>query len=290
MPEAVEGHNGATRENGSLDGAHDGSRDGATAARAYPDSHAHLSYVSERLGPAFLPALAQRYALSQSLIMDPGVDSGDYGARKALLGGYPFVLLAAGIWPDPTALPDLDAALAALEADARDRSCAAIGECGLDYHWMKSPPAEQERLFRGQAELALRCGKPLIVHSRDAFPDTLRICAGYAEKVPVIIHCFGYDADAAQAFLSRGCYLSFAGNISYKKADDIRAALELTPLNRLLLETDAPYMNPTPHRGKDSSPFDIERSYALAAAIKKVGQDDLADSVGKLMASLFKRY
>jgi TatD DNase family protein len=249
-----------------------------------------LSYVAERLGPAFLPALAERYADSESLILDPGVDAGDFCARKELLRCYPFVRLAAGIWPDPAALPDLDRALDALEADARDEACVAIGECGLDYHWMKSPPELQERLFRGQAELALRLGKPLIVHSREAYSDTLRVCADYAGKIPVIIHCFGYDEAAAREFLSLGCYLSFAGNISYKKADDIRAALALAPLNRLLLETDAPYMNPMPRRGKDSSPFDIERSYALASAIKKVGQDELADSVGKLMATLFKRY
>jgi TatD DNase family protein len=257
-------------------------------SHAYPDSHAHLSYVAERLGPSFLPALALRYAAGKALILDPGVDAGDYGARKALLGGYAFVRLAAGIWPDPSALQDVDAALAALEEDARDRSCAAIGECGLDYHWMKSPAPDQERLFRGQAELALRLGKPLIVHSREAFSDTLRVCAGYAEKIPVIIHCFGYDADAAQAFLSRGCYLSFAGNISYKKADELRAALALAPLNRILLETDAPYMNPLPRRGRDSSPFDIERSYAIAAGLKKIGQDELADVVGATMSELFK--
>jgi len=262
--------------------------DSARALRAYPDSHAHLCYVAERSGAGFLPALNERYAGSGALIVDPGVDAGDYSARKALLGGYPFVRLAAGIWPDPSALPDLDAAMAALEVDLRDDACAAVGECGLDYHWMKSTTALQERLFRGQAELALRSGKPLIVHSREAFPDTLRICADYAENIPVIIHCFGYDEDAALAFLSRGCYLSFAGNISYKKADGLRAALARTPQERLLLETDAPYMNPMPRRGKDSSPFDIERSYALAATIKKVGQDELADAVQTLMYALFK--
>jgi TatD DNase family protein len=281
---------GSPRDSLREDPRYASSPDGDEVSPAYPDSHAHLSYVAERLGPSFLPALARRYADGEALIVDPGVDAGDYGARKAMLGGYGFVRLAAGIWPDPSALPDMDAALAGLEADARDGSCAAIGECGLDYHWMKSPPELQERLFRGQAELALRYAKPLIVHSRAAFPDTLRICADYAGKVAVIIHCFGYDADAASDFLSRGCYLSFAGNISYKKADDLRSALRSVPLDRLLIETDAPYMNPMPRRGKDSSPFDIERTYALAAEVKKIGQDELADAVRKTMAALFKAY
>ena len=256
-------------------------------ARAWPDSHAHLSYVAERLGQAVLDDIAAVYEGSGSFILDPGVEPGDYRRRRELLSAYGFALLATGIWPDPSAVVDLDAAMASLEEDIRDGACA-LGECGLDYHWMNGTPAEQESLFRAQAELALRYGKPLLVHSREAFADTLRVVREYATKLPVVIHCFGYGRAEAEEFLLAGCYLSFAGNISYKKADGLRDALAIVPHDRLLLETDAPYMNPLPRRGKDSSPLDIGRTYAFAARLRGEREDELAADVLGTMRMLFR--
>jgi TatD DNase family protein len=235
---------------------------------AYTDSHAHLSYVAERLGEAEIERVAAAYEGSGELILDPGVELGDFKGRKARFGRYGFVRFAAGVWPDPTALGPLDPALAALEDDIRDEACAAVGECGLDYHWRHGGPEAQMRLFRGQAELAARYGKPLIIHSREAYEDTLRVVKDYAGVVPIVIHCFGYGADEAEAFLKAGCYISFAGNLTYAKAEPLRRALALAPSERLLLETDAPYMNPLPRRGKDSSPLDIGRSYEAAALLR----------------------
>lgn len=245
-------------------------------APAYTDSHAHLSYVAERLGAAEIERVAAAYEGSGALILDPGVELGDFKARKAEFGRYGFVRLAAGVWPDPTPFGSLDAALASLEEDIRDGACAAVGECGLDYHWRRGGPEAQGRLFRGQAELAARHGKPLIVHSREAYEDTLRVVKDYAGKVPTVIHCFGYGAEEAEAFLKAGCYISFAGNLTYAKAEALRRALALTPGDRLLLETDAPYMNPMPRRGKDSGPLDIGRSYEAAALIRGSDVAELA--------------
>lgn len=243
---------------------------------AYTDSHAHLSYVAERLGEDEIERVAGAYEGSGALILDPGVELGDFKARKAGFGRYGFVRLAAGIWPDPTPFASLDTALASLEHDIRDEACVAVGECGLDYHWRHGGPEAQERLFRGQAELAARYGKPLIVHSREAYEDTLRVVKVYAEKVPTVIHCFGYGADEAEAFLKAGCYISFAGNLTYAKAEPLRRALALAPSERLLLETDAPYMNPLPRRGKDSSPLDIGRSYEATALLRSTEPGALA--------------
>lgn len=245
-------------------------------AAAYTDSHAHLSYVAERLGEAQIERVAEAYEGSGALILDPGVELGDFKARKAGFGRYGFVRLAAGIWPDPTPFASLDAALASLEHDIRDEACVAVGECGLDYHWRHGGPEAQERLFRGQAELAARYGKPLIVHSREAYDDTLRVVKDYAGRVPTVIHCFGYGADEAEAFLKAGCYISFAGNLTYAKAEPLRRALALAPSERLLLETDAPYMNPLPRRGKDASPLDIGRSYEAAALLRSADLGALA--------------
>jgi TatD DNase family protein len=268
------------------------------------DSHAHLEMVAERLGEAqvsvLLAALAEPRAdgATPSLLLDPGVEARDLGRRIALArrlsgGALPAGLrFAAGLWPGKEALGDPEASLAALEAEialeaARGFAIAAVGECGLDYHHMEAPPEVQARLFAMQAALAGRLGLPLIVHSRDAARETLEVLVKAAPKIPVIIHCFGYGAEEARAFLEAGFWLSFAGNLTYKKAEPLREALALTPLDRLLLETDAPYMNPEPRRGRPSSPFDIGRTYAAAAAIKGIDEKELAAIVSANAFRLF---
>lgn len=251
------------------------------------DTHAHLSYVLERNGQAFLEVIAAAYSGGRALIVDPGVDYDDFPRRAAAFGALPFVRLAAGIWPDADSMKAAESRIAVLEDYARDASCAAIGECGLDYHWMNGTTREQEALFRGQAELAALYAKPLVVHSREALDDTLAIVRDFARGIPVIIHCFGYDEDAARAFVDMGCYISFAGNLTYKKSDDLRAACAAVPDDRLLLETDAPYMCPEPRRGKDGSPLDIGRTYALAAALRGSSVERLGELVHRNARALF---
>jgi len=251
------------------------------------DTHAHLSYVLERNGQAFLDEVAAAYSGVGALIVDPGVDYDDFPRRKAAFGALPFVRLAAGVWPDADSMKAADSRIAVLEGYARDAACVAIGECGLDYRWMNGTTQEQEALFRGQAELAVRYGKPLIVHSREAFTDTLAIIRDFANRIPVIVHCFGYDEDAARAFIGLGSYISFAGNLTYKKSDDLRAACAAVSDDRLLLETDAPYMCPEPRRGKDGSPLDIGRTYALAAALRGSSVERLGELVLRNARALF---
>jgi TatD DNase family protein len=257
--------------------------------RGLTDSHAHLSYVIERNGEAFLGEIAAAYSGGSGIIVDPGVEHDDFPKRKAAFGGLPFVRLTAGIWPDAESMKAVTERIAVLEGYARDEACVAIGECGLDYHWMNGTEAEQEALFRAQAELAVRYDKPLIVHSREARDDTLAIVSDFAPRIPVIIHCFGYDEDAARAFLSLGCWISFAGNMTYKRSDGLRAACAVVPEDRLLLETDAPYMCPEPRRGKDSSPLDIERTYTLAATLRGTSVERLGELVRRNAGSVFEK-
>jgi len=251
------------------------------------DTHAHLSYVSERLGQRAIDDLAAAYGGSGAIVLDPGVDYDDYPGRKAAFGGLGFVRLAAGIWPDAESIVDLAARVASLEESVRDPGCVAVGECGLDYHWMHGSEAAQAALFSAQIELAVRYGKPLIVHSRDAHRDTLAIVKPAASRIPVVIHCFGYDEAAALEYVAAGCYVSFAGNLSYKKSGALRAACAAVPAGRLLLETDSPYMCPEPRRGKDATPLDIGRTYALAAELRGVGLDALADTIARNASILF---
>ena len=274
----------------------------------YTDSHAHLSGVAELLGPGALAPILQAYAEAWAgaelegragpMLVDPGTEPGDLAARLGLLVGEaglpPFLRLAAGIWPSAENLASPEASMSALAeaiaalADGSPR-LAAIGEGGLDYHHMDGPKEAQCRLFEGQLDLAARLGLPMIVHSREAAADTLSLLALARASAPVVIHCFGYGPDEARAFLELGCYISFAGNLTYKKSESLREACALVPEARLLLETDAPYMNPSPNRGRPSSPADVARTYALAAALRGVSVESLADTVSRNAHAVFDK-
>ena len=276
----------------------------------FTDSHAHLSSVAEELGLGALESLLADYAEDASraegdgritpLLLDPGTEPGDLRSRLALLGGAaglpPFLRLAAGVWPSPGNLACPAESLGALaeaidEARGRGLEVAAIGEGGLDYHYEDGRRGglvrSQAELFEGQLSLAGSLGRPMIVHSREAFADTLALVASRRSSSPIIIHCFGYGPEEARAFLDLGCFLSFAGNVTYKKSDALRDACVLVPDDRLLLETDAPYMNPMPRRGKPSSPRDVARTYAFAAELRGVALADLAETVSRNARTLF---
>ncbi len=268
----------------------------------YTDTHAHLSLVAEELGFEAVANLLRDYgtawAADGALILDPGVEADDLPKRRALLGDRPFLRYAAGIWPSEEALADpsvhLDRLVAVLAADPGEGSAAAlgarvaaIGECGLDYHHMNGNLAAQAELFVGQIELAEHRGLPLIVHSRDAAVDTLGLLRARKPRIPVVLHCYGYGPGELEDFLALGCYISFAGNLSYKSAQKLRSACALVPHGRLLLETDAPYMNPEPRRGRPSTSADVERTYAVAAALRSESIEELAAAVSANALRLF---
>jgi TatD DNase family protein len=275
----------------------------------FTDSHAHLASVAEEIGAEALDALladyaeadaaAERDGRSRPLLLDIGTEPDDLSARIGLLrpgamGRAAYLRLAAGVWPSAenlaSPLGSLEALGSAVEAASRSGiRVAAIGEGGLDYHHMEGSKEAQAELFAGQLALASSLGLPAIVHSRDSAVDTRALieAAGARPSSPVIIHCFGYGSEEARAFLALGCWISFAGNLTYKGSDAQRAACALVPEDRFLLETDSPYMNPMPRRGKSSTPRDVERTYALAAEIRGVTVQDLAETVSRNARSLF---
>jgi TatD DNase family protein len=276
----------------------------------FTDSHAHLTSVAEKIGAdALCDILNELGAASAApergaappgatapVLVDIGTEPDDLSSRAALLDPTrraSFLRLSAGVWPSAERLADpkgsLTALEAAIEAAGRDGvRVAAIGEGGLDYHHMEGPREAQAALFEGQLELAARLGLPMIVHSREAFEDTLAIVDGAARAGHrVVIHCFGYGPAQASAFLDAGCLVSFAGNLTYKGAAALREACAIVPSDRLLLETDAPYMNPMPLRGRPSSPRDVSRTYEAAAALRGVPIEELAKTVSRNARALF---
>ena len=160
--------------------------------------------------------------------------------------------------------------IAALRELAANNHVVAIGEIGLDYYKYNEAPADQQQTaFRAQMDLASELSLPVVIHNRDAENDTLTILGEYDGRVPgVIMHCFSGDAAFAERCAARGYYISFAGNVTYPKAQQLRDAAAVVPMDRLLVETDSPYLAPQPARGKRCEPAYVSHTAAALAAVK----------------------
>ena len=181
----------------------------------------------------------------------------------------------------------LDAEWAGLVALAGADRCVAIGECGFDLYYEHSPGAEQEIAFRRHIQLAKAVDRPLMIHSRDAWGDTFRVLDDEGVPERTIFHCFTGGPEEARAALDRDCYLSFSGIVSFKTADDVRAAAALAPADRMLVETDSPYLAPVPHRGKTNEPAFVSIVGAALAAARGVGAEEIAELTRANAARVF---
>ena len=165
----------------------------------------------------------------------------------------------------------------------------ALGEIGLDYHYDNSPRDVQREVFARQLRLAREEGLPVIIHSRDADGDTLEILrAEYAGAGRGgVMHCFGGGPALAEGALGLGFYISFAGNVTFKKADALREVARTVPLERLLVETDCPYLAPVPHRGRRNEPAYAAATARFLAGLRGVGVEELGRTTSENFARLF---
>ncbi len=215
------------------------------------DTHAH--YDSGAFNADREQLLASMPSRGVGLILDPGCEERSSRAALALAEKFPFVYAAVGIHPE-----DMEGltpeSLDTIRALAGHEKCVAIGEIGLDYYWDASHKAEQKELFAAQLALAGELDLPVIVHDREAHADCLEVTGRFPEARGVF-HCFSGSADMAKELLRRGWYLGFDGPVTYKNARKALEVLEIVPPERILVETDSPYMSPVPLRGKrnDSS-------------------------------------
>lgn len=159
-----------------------------------------------------------------------------------------------------------------LEPLLAEPEVVAVGECGLDYYYEHSPREAQRQAFADQIALAKAHGLPLVIHTRDAWPDTFDILAGEGAPERTVLHCFTGGPDEARRCLDLGGFLSFSGIVTFKGAADLRAAAALCPLDRLLVETDSPYLAPVPHRGRPNRPALVP---LVGAAVAAAGGHDL---------------
>jgi TatD DNase family protein len=212
------------------------------------DSHTHLALAE----PDDADLVAAAAAAGVTRILTVGIDSTSCRAALAAAERFPQVRAAIGRHPNSaTGFDDDD--LAELRALAAHPGCAAIGETGFDFYRDGAPRSDQERAFRAQIELARETSKPLVIHTRDADDATIDTLAGHAAGVEVILHCFSMS-DRLDECLERGWWISFAGNVTYPSAGALAQAAERVPDDRILVETDAPYLTPQPVRRERNQP------------------------------------
>lgn len=217
-----------------------------------------------------------------------GIDLESYPAMRLLVDPHPEIDVAVGVHPNAEGVEEpTEERLLALAADPR---VVAIGETGLDYYRLAGDPRAQQERFSVQIAVARACHKPLIVHTRQAKADTIRILKEEgADAVGGVLHCFTEDWEMARAGLDLGFYLSFSGIITFKNADDLRSVARRVPLDRLLIETDAPYLAPVPHRGRPNSPLYLRHVAECLAELRGMRIETLAEQTAENYRRMFRR-
>ena len=289
----------------------------------FSDTHFHFKALCDS-NPSFGAETLEGYAAEKPFFaMDIGTSSGDLldrmdfykeclnlvdAEKKSAVDN--FFYFSAGIWPDVGEIKNRTECIAVLEKQISDFLSAtenkgrlvAIGECGLDHHWNPSnPDARNENdfsdeiymgereLFLMQLEIAKRMSLPVIIHSRDAFSETLS-CLDEAGWHNGIIHCYSYGIDEARKFLDRGWYIAFGGGTTYTKKsrmEEMARLLNFVSSDRILLETDAPYLSPVPLRGKINTPLNIPHTYRFIADQRGISVDELCSMVDENISRLF---
>ena len=246
------------------------------------DSHTHL----EMCEPPDAELVAAAVSAGVDRIVTIGIDGASGRAALQAAEAFPQVYAAIGRHPNSaTGFDEED--LAELRALAAHERCVAIGETGLDYYRDGAPREDQERAFRAQIELARDTRKPLVIHTRAAEDDTLRLLESCAEGVRVILHCFSMAERIEQCLAHEEWWLSFAGNVTYPSAGPLREAMLRVPASRLLVETDAPFLSPQVVRGRPNQPANVVHTAKAVAVERRVAFDELDDSVTASAAAVF---
>ena len=282
----------------------------------FSDTHFHFKMMTEERGIDGLEVLTAMAARSCFFGLDIGTRAGDLEGRKLAVEkclnaikdadlaqkARSFIYYTAGIWPDVDSIKDRENQMKLLRQSITPGSIIAVGECGLDHHWNPSGADGRcqddfdEQLYRGerelfesQIELARQLKLPVIVHSRDAFEDTLDCIKNQAYDNG-IIHCYSYGIEEARAFLDRGWYIALGGGITYtkkSKLEQMQQLIRFIPADRLLTETDAPYLAPVPFRGQANTPVLVEHVFNFIAQCRGISIEDLNTLVDKNIKTLF---
>jgi TatD DNase family protein len=254
------------------------------------DSHCHLAGSEFAADLSAVVARAREAGLVRCLVILAADDEEELRQADVVHAAWPEVRFAVGVHPHNAHKfaddPDAAAGLTASRLEERS-DIAAIGEIGLDYHYDFSPKDVQHAVFRAQLSFAAARGLPVVIHTREAEDDTLRLIAesGVARGV---FHCFSGDTAAATRALEAGFHVSIPGIVTFPRSSALRDAARAIPANRLLIETDSPYLAPVPHRGKRNEPAYVVRVLETVAAVREEGTDTLASQLIANFTDLFE--
>lgn len=249
------------------------------------DSHCHLDDARfdedrDRMIQA-LPAQGLAYCLTVGSDLD--------SSRRSLqlAHQYPFIYAAAGVHPHEAAKAPVDYLLQVRELLGQ-KKVVALGEIGLDYHYDFSPRDVQRRVLTEQLDLAYELRMPVIVHVREAHGDMIDLLRDRADRLPGgVLHCFSGSAESAQEYVRLGFYISFAGPVTFKNAGKLLAAAQAVPLEKLLIETDSPYLSPVPLRGKRNTPAHVRHVCERLAELRDLSAEDMAGITCRNAMALF---
>jgi TatD DNase family protein len=248
------------------------------------DSHCHLDYAAPDERPEII-ARARRAGVRTMLTICTKL--AEFETVRGIAEGDPDIWCSVGVHPhEAAAEPDVDCA--AIVARTRHPKVVGIGETGLDFHYDHSPRPRQAEAFRAHAAASRETGLPLIVHSREADAETVEVLR--EEHPPAgVIHCFSTGRELAEGALELGFYISLSGIVTFKAAEALRAIARDLPLDRLLIETDAPYLAPVPLRGKTNEPAFIAHTAALVASLKNLPVEEVARITAANFFRLFSK-
>ena len=250
------------------------------------DSHCHINFDALS---ADLPAVLGRAADNQvAYMLCVAVNMEDYPQIEQLADRHANIFSSVGVHPTYTGVhePEVDELVAA----AHNPKVVAIGETGLDYFRSGDAPDWQLARFSRHIEAAKIADKPLIIHTRAAADDTMRMLQSqHADQAGGVMHCFSEDWQTARRALDLGFYISFSGIVTFKNAEDLRQVARKVPLDRMLVETDCPYLAPVPHRGKTNEPGFVRHTVEFLAELRQITVEQLAHTTTENFFSLFRR-
>jgi len=250
------------------------------------DSHCHLDGLDyEKLHQDVSDVLAKAAARDVKFMLAVATTLPGYTSMRQLIGNRPNVAFSCGVHP-----LNQDEAwdFADLRRLAADPRVVAMGETGLDYHYQQETKAQQQASFREHIRIGRDLNKPVIVHTRAAREDTLSILKEeQAETCGGVLHCFTEDRETAEKLLDMGFYISFSGIVTFRNAESIREAARYVPLDRMLVETDSPYLAPVPYRGKENQPAWTRDVAEYMAVLKGVSIEEMAEVTTQNFSTLF---
>ena len=254
------------------------------------DTHTHIA--DPEFDPDRSEVIERATAAGVGKMILIGTDLSSSERAVALAGRYPFMWAAVGLHPHESNRAD-DALYQALEKLADHPKVVGWGETGLDYYYDHSPRETQRRAFIEQIRLAQKQRLPLVIHTREAWNETFEILENenvqqHAEEIGAVFHCFTGDKETAERAVELGCYLSFSGIVTFPKATALQEAAAWAPLERIVVETDAPYLSPQGFRGKRNEPAFVRETAEKMARLRNCSFDDFSETTSRNADRLFK--